>query len=220
MRRSVIASAATVCLAFAASHASAETVRMSGFTFGSAQTLTVGSPNYTGSAGEFSGTLNGKSFMTFCTDLSQSFNFNTTYTDYSIVSGVTAWGAQKSLDLDRAFSAFAANSFPSDAVSSAVAQAVVWEIIYEAPGAAYSFNSGAFHASSGDHATQSELNLVNTLFSSLSSQAITVHANKLFSPNEQDFVVLTPVPEPSTYALMFGGLVGIGFFARRRTPRN
>ena len=33
-------------------------------------------------------------------------------------------------------------------------------------------------------------------------------------------VVSTPaIPEPSTYALMFAGLAGIGFFARRRTQR-
>lgn len=219
MHRSIAASVAAACLVLAASHAHADTVRLSGFTYGS-EPLTVTGPNYTGSAGQFSGTLNGASFVTFCTDLYQTVSFGTTYTDYSLVSGATAWGAQKSLDLDRAFSAFATYSFPNDAVSSAVAQAVVWEIIYET-GSSYSFNSGSFHASSTDSATQTELNLINSVFSSLASTPITVHATKLYSPTAQDFVVLTSaVPEPSTYALMFAGLVGIGCFARRRTPRN
>jgi len=31
-------------------------------------------------------------------------------------------------------------------------------------------------------------------------------------------VVVTPVPEPETYALMFAGLAAIGFIARRRRP--
>ena len=46
---------------------------------------------------------------------------------------------------------------------------------------------------------------------------------QLFSPNEQDFLVLTAraitVPEPPAYALMLIALAGLGFVTRRRSQR-
>jgi hypothetical protein len=39
-----------------------------------------------------------------------------------------------------------------------------------------------------------------------------------FSDDHAD-VIFTPVPEPSTYALMFAGLAAVGFMARRRRPQ-
>jgi hypothetical protein len=42
----------------------------------------------------------------------------------------------------------------------------------------------------------------------------------LESPGHQDQVFAAPVPEPSTYALMAAGLLGMGFVARRRIPRQ
>ena len=215
MHRSLISSVSAACLALAASYAHADTVVISSFTFNPAITLNVGFPNYSGASGEFSGTLNGASFMTFCADLVQQVNFGAVYTDYSIVSGVTAFGAQKSADLDKLFSYFAATGTPSNAVQSAVAQAAVWEVLYD--GAVHDFTSGTFSASTGDAATQTALNAFN--WAAVSSTAVTVHADRLFSPTAQDFVVLTPVPEPSTYALMLAGLAGMGFVARRRAQR-
>jgi len=38
--------------------------------------------------------------------------------------------------------------------------------------------------------------------------------------NYQGSLVLTPVPEPQTYALLFGGLAAIGFVVRRRDSRG
>eukprot|EP01038_Epipyxis_sp_PR26KG_P000565 gene565-791_t len=35
----------------------------------------------------------------------------------------------------------------------------------------------------------------------------------------QDQVFAAPIPEPSTYALLAGGLMAVGFMARRRAPR-
>ena len=223
MRRSVTSSIAAACLALAASSAHAEDVLITGFTFNPAVKLDVSSTSpvvsYSGlPSGQFTGTLNGASFTTYCTDLLQAFSFGTLYTDYSVVDGVAAWGATRSADLDRAFSAFAANGAPASAATSAVAQAVIWEILYEDSGT-YDLNGGTFKATSANLTTQGYFDDSVAMFAEIAGTAITVHADQLLSRSTQDFVVLTPVPEPSTYALMLAGLAGIGFVARRRTPR-
>jgi hypothetical protein len=218
MRRSVVSSVAAACLALAASYAHADNVLINGFTFNPAVDISVATPNYSGPAGQFSGLLNGASFTTYCTDLLQPFSFGTLYTDYTTVDGVAAWGAQKSADLDRAFSAFAAAGAPLSASTSAVAQAIVWEILNET-GPTYDLSSGSFAATSGDATAQSYFTNSAAIFAVIAATPITVHASQLYSRSEQDFVVLTPVPEPSTYALMLAGLAGIGFVARRRTQR-
>lgn len=214
MQLKALALAAVVC---AAAPAFADTVKLDNFTFVPGLNLSVTSPVRTGSvaAGQFSGSLNGNSFVTYCTDLSQTFGFGNTYTDYTVVDGATAWGAAKSLDLDRALSNFAQNSHPTSNVESALTQAIVWEILYETEGNPYDFSSGTFTATSGDSTVQAGLSGVN--WGALPGTVVTLHADQLFSPNSQDFLVTTAVPEPSTYALLIAGLAGIGFVARRRT---
>lgn len=212
MKLKTIALAAAMC---AAAPAFADTVRIDDWVFSPGLPLTVATPGYSGAAGEFKGVLNGNSFLTYCTDLSQTFNWNVTYTDYSVVSGVTAWGATKSLDLDKAISNVTSFGQPVNNVESAVIQAIVWEIIYEKPGNPYDFTSGTFTASSGNSSVQSALNGVN--WGALPGTPVTMHVDKLYSPDHQDFLVMTSVPEPGTYALFAAGLAGIGFFARRRT---
>lgn len=201
----------------AATPAFADTVNLSNYTFTPASPLTVATPVYSGDAGQFTGLLNGSSFVTFCTDLAQTFAFNTTYTDYSVVAGVTAWGSSKSQDLDRAVSAFLGGSYPFDSASSAVAQAAIWEIIYETSGS-YGFGTGTFQATSSDSAVTVALGDIN--WSELSTEPITHHADQLYSREHQDFMVITAVPEPSTYALFVAGLAGISFIARRRSRRS
>jgi PEP-CTERM motif len=217
MRQSVLSSVAAACLALAAAHASADTVRIDGFTFDPPKSLVVSAPAYAGPAGQFTGELNGASFTTYCADLAQAIAFGATYTDYSVVSGAVAWGAQKSSDLDRAFSAFMRAGFPTNADQSAVAQAIVWEILYETSGT-YGFGSGSFTVSSADAATQAALGTIN--WPALPGEAISYYVDQLYSRNTQDLVVVTAVPEPSTYALMFAGLVGIGFVSRRRAQQQ
>jgi hypothetical protein len=218
MRRSVVSSIAAACLTLAASYAHADDVLINGFTFNPAVAISVATPSYSGPAGQFTGLLNGASFTTYCTDLLQDFSFGTLYTDYTTVDGVAAWGAQKSTELDRAFSAFATYGAPASASTSAVAQAIIWEILYETSGT-YDLTSGSFVATSADATAQGYFNNSASIFAIIAATPITVHASQLYSRSEQDFVVLTPVPEPSTYALMLAGLAGIGFVARRRTPR-
>lgn len=211
MRFKLLSVAAALAVA---APAFADTVNLSGFTFTPATSVSVSSPNYSGLAGQFTGLLNGNSFVTYCTDLAQSFSFNTNYTDYTVVSGVSAWGAQRSLDLDRWISWNDQFAYPTDAAMSAAVQAAVWEILYETSGS-YDLAGGTFVATSGDSATQTWMNSVN--WAGLSSVNVTQHVDQLYSREHQDFLVMTAVPEPSTYALFAAGLAGIGFIARRRT---
>ena len=199
-----------------AAPAFADTVNLSGFTFTPATSVTVSSPNYSGQAGQFMGLLNGNSFLTYCTDVLQTFHFNTTYTDYSVVDGVTAWGAQRSLDLDRLISQTDTEGLPISAAMSAAIQSAVWEILYENSGT-YDLAAGTFQATSADAATQEYLDTLN--WAGLPNFAVTLHVDQLYSREHQDFLVTTPVPEPSTYALFAAGLAGIGFVARRRSRR-
>lgn len=58
-----------------------------------------------------------------------------------------------------------------------------------------------------------------TLLATATSNSIGVRIEALFSPQAAmgiDNVVLSPVPEPQTYALMLAGLVAMGAAARRR----
>ena len=204
--------ALAVSAAFAAP-AFADTVILTDYTYPSAATLSVGAPGYSGGAGQFTGLLNGNSFLTYCTEIGQNFSFNTLYT-YSVVSGVTAWGAATSTALDRVLSGAMAAGWPSNATQSAVVQAAVWEVLYETSGT-YSFAGGTFIAT-GTGAVQTALDLADPYWASLGSIPITVHADQLFNPDRQNFLVMTAVPEPGTYAMMLAGLGLMGVIARRR----
>ena len=198
-----------------AAPAFADTVNLTGFTFNPASPVTVSAPGYSGSAGQFSGTLNGNSFTTYCTDLLQSFNFNVSYTDYSVVSGSVAWGAARSLAMDQLVSAIYQASWPMDADQSAWAQAAVWEVLNETSGT-YGFNTGTFTATSADAGVQAYLTNNNN-WALLPSYTVTHHVDQLYSRSHQDFMVVTEVPEPGTYAMLLAGLAGMGFVARRRS---
>jgi PEP-CTERM motif len=224
MRRQTLSLLAAASLAFAASQASADSVELTGFAFNPASIISVDSAapgtvvSFTDlQAGEFVGTLNGASFMTYCTELTQEASFNVNYNDYTAVSGVTAWGAAKSLAIDHLMSAVLGGGFPTNADQSVAVQAAIWEILYET-GPTYDFSTGSFTATSVNATTQGILDALD--FSFAASYPITVHVDQLQSPSAQDFLVVTEVPEPSTYALMFAGLVSVGFVARRRQQKR
>lgn len=214
MVRSIAAVAVSAALA---APALADTVQLNSYTYGGPSTVSVGAPNHSGGAGQFSGFLNGNAFVTFCTEIGQEFDFNTTYNNYSVVGGVAAWGASKATAINQllSYAASALPPLPNNQDNSAAVQSAVWEILNET-GPSYGFTTGSFKAISGTAATQAALTALDGVWATLGTQTITVYADQLKSSTNQDFLVMAPVPEPETYAMLLAGLGIVGAVARRR----
>jgi hypothetical protein len=222
MNQRLLSIIAATTLGLAASHASANTVDLTGFTYGPATIATVRSTAsatpiaaFSVYAGQYSGLLDGRAFVTYCVELTQSLRFNTTYTDYSVVSGVQAWGAAKSAQFDRLISALFGANVVTDANGSGLAQTAIWETLYETA-TSNGFTTGTFQAASTDPmitgATAAE-------WSALASTPIRYHVDLLHSPSAQDLLLITAtsVPEPSDAALLLAGLLALGIVAGRRS---
>lgn len=221
--------------------ANAVTVNISDFNFGAPVDANIvgtdGSPSYDNVAGAFRGTLTDAppvdakrnsltatsptSFVAWCVELTQTFNFGVSY-DYALIdSSAYHFGnllndpnGHRATDLSRLFTAAAANNFVFDSVGSAAFQAGIWEIVYEHD-ASYSFLTGTLLGSASDPANQAAFNTVNGFLTNLGSYAAGYHIDVLTNGAQQDFLVAS-VPEPETWAMLVGGLGMIGFLRRRR----
>ncbi|MBJ7308911.1 PEP-CTERM sorting domain-containing protein [Rugamonas sp. CCM 8940] len=94
---------------------------------------------------------------------------------------------------------------------SAAFQLAVWEIEYESGGGGYSLSSGVFTETGNSTArgiAEGWLGDLGTLN--------TVQVQVLASPTNQDFLLVRAVPEPSSYAMLIGGLGLLAFTARRQ----
>jgi len=212
MVRSLAAVAVSAALA---APALADTVVLNSYTYGGPSTVSVGTPGYSGGAGQFSGFLNGNAFVTFCAEIGQVFSFGTTYNNYSVVAGATAWGAGKATALNQLMSYAASNLLPSSQDNSAALQSAVWEIVNETD-TSYGFTTGNFKASSTTGSTQTALTALDGIWATLGTQTVTHYVDQLHSPTNQDFLVMAPVPEPESYAMLLAGLGIVGAVARRR----
>ena len=221
--------------------AHAVTVNISDFSYGSPLnaviTGTGGSPSYNGSAGAFAGTLTDTpapdarrasltatsptSFVAWCVELTQSFNFGVSY-DYSLIDSASYHfgnllndpNGHRATDLSKLFTAAAQNNFVFDSVGSAAFQAGIWEIVYEQD-ATYSFLSGTLKGAPGDRANQAAFDTVQGYLTSLDQYVAGYHIDVLTNGAQQDFLIAS-VPEPETWALFVGGLAAIGLVRRRR----
>jgi len=213
--------------------ASAITVNMNDFTFGAPASVdmegTDGSPSYDGAAGQFTGgVVDGlaassslrlelaqaaapSSFVAWCAELTQTFSFGIAY-EYQQVTGVSYFGAAKSNDLSRLFTA--AQGFVVDRFTSAAMQAGIWEIIYE-HGPSFSLTGGTFKGAPEEAAGQNAFNTVNGFLMNLAAYKADARIDVLTNGEHQDFLVAT-IPEPETWMLFGMGLGVVGLLRRRR----
>jgi hypothetical protein len=222
--RPLLASSLAVASALAlAGPAHADDVTFTGFAHGSKTVnFSLFAPNTVASgavnAGGFATILNGgPSFVTYCVDLYQHITFGTLYPEYTgpDTSHVFSNTARAYGDLGRLYSIAGT---VDDSVEEAAFQIAAWEIAYETQAGAYGLSDGTARFSGGTAASSGALTLASAWLSGLgagSDVGITV----LQSREHQD-VIFAPVPEPSTVALMLGGLVATAGFARRRAAKR
>ena len=180
--------------------------------------------------GLMQGTLNDKSFLTYCVDIFQNIYLGTSYSNYTQVSAGANLGnsqlawftTSKATDLGRLFTGYSAQV--KDAVSSAAFQLATWAMISET-GTSYSTHSNGFSATAADGADTTNganealaLNTADTWLKNLpgySNYSIKVE----YSSTAQDLVVASKVPEPAGYALIATALSLLALYRRRRPAK-
>ena len=224
MLRSVLAAAAAL-LSLQAGAAlipsgSSATVRITDFARGHAVADVSTDNNGNIGVGQLRGTVNGTSFLTYCTDLFQSFSWGQSYT-YTLVDNGAANGfSLRQADLlGKLYTAAGGDAASTD--DSVALQLAVWEIMADTTPA--SVQSGNFRVLSGTSAAQRH-RADNWLGAVLAPDATRLFdAQRLVSSVAQDFVVFTalppppasPVPEPAGPALVVLALAALAA-ARRR----
>lgn len=152
------------------------------------------------------------SFVAWCVDIFQPINFGETVNDYSLTTGVAAFGAGRSDALGRL--ATLALGQVNNAATSGAFQLALWELVNELTGNALSLSANNFRAGSvtNGSATTAQ-NWLNGIGNVTSQYTVSVWQSR----SRQDLVVFerVPVPEPGSLALAVVGL-GLVLTLQRR----
>jgi hypothetical protein len=158
----------------------------------------------------FATTDTSSTFLTYCVELRQAITaLPNTYT-------TGAFAAPLDARLAKLFQVAGFHSDNPDAIDTAVErqalQLAVWNITFDSDN---TLDFGDFKLLSDNNGARAQ---ANTWLSAASAAFVpNVQVTRLSSTTEQDLIIV--VPEPSTYALMMAGLLGVGFAARRRQAR-
>ena len=168
------------------------------------------------------------SFNTYCADIYKSATVpGGPYLDYTVAAPSAAnFGANaaaKANAIGRLLTSFGAQA-TGNATKSAALQYAVWEIINEKSSNAYDVDTGDFKvtlAKLSDDATldPAALGWADTYLTTMGATSL-YDVKVLQGVDHQNFLLLTPVPEPETYAMFLAGLGMMGFVARRRAARG
>ena len=220
MKRRIASIAAAVCM-LASAGAHADIVKITGYEWGSSDIDT--SMTGTVGVGEFKGLLNGNAFVTYCTDIFESFSWNVSYDNYFVAANGSTYGFTNSQAgmLSKLYTV--ADALVNTRDESVAFQLAVWEILYDT---SYQVSNvagrGTFYVEDGG--TSGQRSLANNWLAQASalgsSQFNVVRLASVDAPRandgHQDFILVSHVPEPATYALMLAGLGGMALASRRK----
>ena len=224
--RHALALAAALLLGTA--QAATVTLKMTDFSngYGVVSTSLTGAGQF--GAGRLAGqlTTNGftdNSFVTYCTDLFQSFRWNAVYRDYSLVDTNTAHGftTHQADLLGKLYTGFGDITNTNQSVAF---QLSVWEIVNET-NAKLDVTTGYFKLNS--YSSLMQVTLANSWLTAINQANVAnfYNATRLYSPTSQDFVVFDArprnnsihnTPEPSSTVLVGAALAGLALLRRRK----
>lgn len=174
---------------------------------------------YTGAlVGEYNGGAP-NSFITFCNDLYQHFDWNVTYTDYTLVANGAAHGLTAS-QADMLGKLYTTAGAIDNHDKSVAFQLAVWELTQDLrPG---NLLTGTFSVEDDTKAAPLALAQSWLSYATTAGSANNYVVTRLYSPSSQDFLIATPlnptptsakVPEPASGLL---AAVALGALAWRR----